>query len=238
MLNINQNCKKMKRNALLLFFLLSIVTASATELLTFSPTQYVGWIYTRSDLTLSTSEIGQYNIALYHYGDEDYTLISPMVQAIGDSIVVKVRGRSNTAGNTNYNYNPVIGSPTIELLNERDSVLKSIKYNFTTIELSRNFEVKFDINDIADHRFKLRLACWDSNIDSRLSIRNISVENYSIKGDVNGDGIVTTSDVTALYNYLLNNNSSSLVYGDVNRDGLITSGDVTAVYLILLGAQR
>ncbi|MDY6413116.1 MAG: dockerin type I domain-containing protein [Bacteroidales bacterium] len=33
-------------------------------------------------------------------------------------------------------------------------------------------------------------------------------------GDVNGDGIVSSVDVTALYNYLLNNDSSAIVNGD------------------------
>lgn len=217
--------------------MLSILAANATELLKFSPTQFVGWIYTRSNLALSTSEIGAYNIALYHYGDEDYTLISPMAQATGiNSIVVKVRGRSITAGNASYNYNPVIGSPTIELLNENDSVMKSVKYNFTTIEVNRNFEVTFDISDIADRRFKVRLACWDSDMDSRLAIRNVTVEDIVLEGDVNGDGSVTAADVTALYDYLLDNITTNLINGDVNGDGEITSADVTAVYDILLGS--
>ena len=57
----------------------------------------------------------------------------------------------------------------------------------------------------------------------------------TVKGDVNGDGSVTSADVTALYNYLLNGETSSLQNGDVNSDGNITSADVTYVYNILLG---
>ena len=56
-----------------------------------------------------------------------------------------------------------------------------------------------------------------------------------VDGDVNGDGVVTATDVTVIYNYLLNNDSSSLVNGDQNHDGAITSADVTWVYNILLG---
>jgi hypothetical protein len=56
-----------------------------------------------------------------------------------------------------------------------------------------------------------------------------------VPGDVNGDGFVTAADVTALYNYLLNNDTSSLVNGDQDGDGYITAGDVTAVYNVLLG---
>ena len=54
-------------------------------------------------------------------------------------------------------------------------------------------------------------------------------------GDINGDGVVTSADVTALYDYLLNNDSSNIVNGDQTNDGSITSGDITAVYNILLG---
>ena len=55
-------------------------------------------------------------------------------------------------------------------------------------------------------------------------------------GDVNGDGSVTSADVTVLYNYLLGNDNSNLVNPDVNGDGSITSADVTVVYNILLGS--
>lgn len=44
---------------------------------------------------------------------------------------------------------------------------------------------------------------------------------FAMKGDVNGDGTVTSTDVTALYNFLLYNDTSSLVNGDVNGDGNI-----------------
>lgn len=57
-------------------------------------------------------------------------------------------------------------------------------------------------------------------------------------GDVNGDGEVTAADVTALYDYLLNNDTSNLQNGDQNGDGEITAADVTAVYNILLGVNE
>ena len=47
--------------------------------------------------------------------------------------------------------------------------------------------------------------------------------------------ITVSGDITALYNYLLNNDSSTLVNGDQDGDGFITSGDVTIVYNVLLG---
>ena len=65
---------------------------------------------------------------------------------------------------------------------------------------------------------------------------SITVASYAaIHGDVNGDGEITAADITALYDYLLNNDTSNLVHGDCNGDGNITAADVTAVYDVLLG---
>lgn len=56
-----------------------------------------------------------------------------------------------------------------------------------------------------------------------------------VPGDVNGDGVVTAADITALYDVLLNNNYSHVVNGDQTGDGNITAADVTAVYTVMLG---
>ena len=60
----------------------------------------------------------------------------------------------------------------------------------------------------------------------------------SVAGDVNGDGDVTSFDITALYNFLLSGDMSDIVNGDQNGDGEITSADVTTVYSILLNAKK
>ncbi|MBP5560606.1 MAG: dockerin type I repeat-containing protein [Muribaculaceae bacterium] len=54
------------------------------------------------------------------------------------------------------------------------------------------------------------------------------------QGDVNGDGIVSGADVTALYNVLLDN-ATPAGDADVNEDGVVSGADVTALYNILLG---
>lgn len=58
---------------------------------------------------------------------------------------------------------------------------------------------------------------------------------HRIIGDVNCDGYVTSADITALYSYLLSNDTTYLDTSDVNGDGVITSADVTTVYSIVLG---
>ena len=64
-----------------------------------------------------------------------------------------------------------------------------------------------------------------------------TTELTTVAGDVNGDGQVTSFDITALYNYLLAGDMSDIVNGDQNGDGQITSADVTEVYSILLNAK-
>lgn len=60
------------------------------------------------------------------------------------------------------------------------------------------------------------------------------IDEGTLVGDVNNDGTVTSVDVTALYNYLLNGDTSHLINGDVDGDGYISSGDLTVIYNILL----
>ncbi|MBP5560256.1 MAG: dockerin type I repeat-containing protein [Muribaculaceae bacterium] len=55
------------------------------------------------------------------------------------------------------------------------------------------------------------------------------------QGDVNGDGVVSGADVTALYNVLLDGAEAG-GDPDVNQDGVVSGADVTALYNILLNS--
>ena len=56
-----------------------------------------------------------------------------------------------------------------------------------------------------------------------------------VTGDVDGDGYVTSVDITAIYNYLLNGDMTYFDTSDVDGDGYITTTDITVIYNILLG---
>ena len=71
---------------------------------------------------------------------------------------------------------------------------------------------------------------WDGS-----SWVEIPVSSSAIPGDVNGDGYVTSADVTAIYDVLLGTDYQFKATADVNGDGYVTSADVTFVYDILLG---
>ena len=63
-----------------------------------------------------------------------------------------------------------------------------------------------------------------------------TAKNAALRGDVNGDGQVKISDVTALINYLLSSNATgiNLQAADCNQDGNVKIGDVTALINYLL----
>ena len=62
-------------------------------------------------------------------------------------------------------------------------------------------------------------------------------QDAAVVGDVNGDGTVTSADITALYDYLLDNDMTFYGTSDLNNDGSVTSADITVIYNILLGTQ-
>ena len=63
----------------------------------------------------------------------------------------------------------------------------------------------------------------------------IEVLSLGVFGDVNCDGVVTSVDITCLYNYLLNGDETYIATSDVDGDGFVTAADITVIYNILLG---
>ncbi len=61
---------------------------------------------------------------------------------------------------------------------------------------------------------------------------------HMLIGDVNCDGVVSSIDITCLYNYLLNGDETYIATSDVDGDGAISSVDITVIYNILLGNKR
>ena len=66
------------------------------------------------------------------------------------------------------------------------------------------------------------------------SYYTLAPETASLVGDVNNDQAVTSSDVTALYNYLLNGTTTYYSTSDVNGDGRVDIADVTTLIDMLL----
>lgn len=66
-----------------------------------------------------------------------------------------------------------------------------------------------------------------------------AIEHGFLRGDFNGDGFVTISDVTALIHYVLVGDENDIrVEADVNQDGSLGIDDVTALIHIVLTVVR
>ncbi len=74
---------------------------------------------------------------------------------------------------------------------------------------------------------KVKFAAW-----LLLMLFGLHAEAAVVKGDVNGDGNITISDVSALV-YSIMNSTTTLV-GDVNGDGNVTVADVSALVALVL----
>ncbi len=107
---------------------------------------------------------------------------------------------------------------------------KSCLYNVNGLTLNDGLQI---VEPEGAHMEGWTMMDGDGNILKNTWL--VIAKSVAVPGDVNGDGEVTAADVTALYDYLLNNATTHLVNGDQTGDGEITAGDVTAVYNILLG---
>lgn len=61
---------------------------------------------------------------------------------------------------------------------------------------------------------------------------------HALVGDVDGDGELTATDITAIYNYLLNNDPTFISTSDIDGDGVITANDITIIYNYLLNGEE
>ncbi len=98
--------------------------------------------------------------------------------------------------------------------------------------------VQFDAEDIQSegHLLATLTATMGNETHTvKIKFTNGEQQDNPMPGDVNGDGNVTAADITALYDFMLNNDNSHIVNGDQTGDNIITAADVTAVYTILLG---
>lgn len=226
----------MKRFLILLVIMAGVVPLSlAFELVRFDSNNYNTWTYTRPGFVMTTDVINQDKVTLYKASNGDYTLVSPSIMKQQfDSVEVKVLGYSKQY--TSSYYDPYLGSPTIEIINDNGEVLKSVFYEFEEKRLDHTFAVKFDVSDLVNgSSFKVRLACWQARIYDAFSVREVIVGRVLMPGDVDGDGSVTAGDITVLYNYLLNDDGENMVVGDQDGDGSITSADITFVYNVIIG---
>ncbi len=105
-------------------------------------------------------------------------------------------------------------------------------------------EYEFQINGVNKEyrfiRFEVEELCGLEDDKYVFQLAELRMRGHAFKavtGDVNCDGSVNAADVTALYSFILNHNTTYEATSDVNGDNSINAADVTAVYKIILGQQ-
>ena len=72
-----------------------------------------------------------------------------------------------------------------------------------------------------------------------LTITGLKAIPSADKADVNGDGVVNSADISAVYSFIANGNDGSYTQSavDVNGDGIVNSSDVAAIYAKIADAS-
>ena len=112
-----------------------------------------------------------------------------------------------------------------------------MRLNFNEVTIAEDFDFTADYNV---EGFLAYYKKSDGTVEQLQFYPNL-IEKVGgvnpVLGDVDGDGTVTSSDITILYNYILNGSTENLVNGDQDGDGAITAGDVTIVYNVILSGK-
>ncbi len=120
-----------------------------------------------------------------------------------------------------------------DVSNSRYSTAVTDRY---VVEPERPYLRRLDINEVENVPRGGWIISWPRDFTHQQStIQMLLPDEGAIAGDVNDDGVVSSVDITILYNYLLNGTTEGMVNGDQDGDGIITSVDITIIYNILLG---
>jgi len=161
------------------------------------------------ELSIPQADNGDYSIALTERMSDNHYAIAN-VKADGDIRVVAV------------------SFPPVDFAGNSGSIMNIDMEAVENFTGTTEFTVKNVVMTTAD-------AQTEISVPDFVVVVTAVKGSAHIVGDVNCDGAVTSADITALYNYLLNGDLTFIATSDVNGDGSVTSADVTAVYSILMG---
>jgi hypothetical protein len=121
----------------------------------------------------------------------------------------------------------VAGAPTETIVGEEldisNMIIKVTFTDNTSVELSEGFTLAgYDLETVGTQTMTVTYREGTKEL-------TLTVKDY-MRGDINGDGLVTMKDVTRLVNYL-NDDSVAVIDKalDVNGDGVVDSYDATLV---------
>lgn len=145
------------------------------------------------------------------------TVTNNHTNTYNDYILARLYKKEPNSGNTGY----LCGAKS-QLVNLASGASTTVNFTFDNLEFPETYFV---------------IYFYYSN-GSRVRIKATPNQNTVSpfdKLDVNQDGIISSVDVSAIYDVLLNNNRRFKPYADVNGDGEINAVDITIIYNKLLG---
>ena len=162
-----------------------------------------------SELSIPQADNGDYSIQLTdRMSDNHYVIANP--KANGDIRIVAV------------------SFPTSDFVGNSGAIMNIDMAAIESFTGTTQFTVKNVTMTTAD-------ALTEISVPDFVVVVTVVKGSDHVYGDVNCDGVVTSADITALYNYLLSGDETFIATSDVNGDGSITSTDVTVIYNILMG---
>ena len=165
---------------------------------------------------------------------KDFTLISPSFNTNGQSTIrVKFDWKSTTYGEDNYSLTK--NSPYIEVLDLNDNVIAQCYYQLKEAKIIHDIDVVVKIPGNSTGPVKVRIAAWNADTNTPGAVKHVEISNQ-INGDVNGDGAINVSDITALINVIMGITSLPTEFADVNGDGAINVSDITALINIIMNS--
>ena len=187
----------------------------------------------------------------YNVNGPDYGMNIPYIQSDGSAAIYEATLTTileQAAYNTNCYHKIVECSTTVQGYWDynNDGVYESyglVKWG--PGHYSRMFDIHFYVNSDCTGDSVVIDGLMTCTYDWRYPTSLINTQFLKViylivaydRGDVNGDGVVSLADVTALGDYLVSHtglNQYQLVAADVNGDGYVSIGDVGALIDLML----
>lgn len=181
---------------------------------------------TNCNLKVSCGNASQ-TVTLPNNTDATYTVVLDCNAAAGQKIKFETLANSKRA---------IITSIHI-IDGERSGTAKSIDLDGVTFTgITTNSYKVLNLDPATTYYYDVKAVIGDksSNWSNKIMVTTLT---SGIMGDVDGDGQITTTDITCIYNYLLNGDTTFVATSDVDGDGSITTTDITVIYNILLGSK-
>ncbi len=137
-------------------------------------------------------------------------------------------------GNTIEGWNPAVTAYSMELASEPNLD------DFTAAVTGASAVVTKSMEKNADGTYRIAISAVPGDLQNATCyIITATVAASFMRGDVNNDGIVNISDVTALIDYLLSGNPEGINMqgADVDESGVINISDVTSLIDMLLSSH-